>query len=346
MSIAILIAALNAYGQLSFDLSHVAGAMERTLDSLRKQSLRCVHHAIDNPDGRKRGDPNADGAWTSFHAVTSAGHYYETKTSDGKKRVTCFSNPRSFQVKNDTGTWELSALPVPEQEERYFNGFAVTAFLGFLNFDGQTLSSGLQDSREFSACCLPLGRNRKVIWGRFFGSKPNNNTNHLSMLRGHIRFRAIVNLSNSSRLAFFEWSDYLVFNLNVAIHVTTKSNARFEAERLECQSLDQTGIVYPECKTDEEIAKCQTAKKLRSRIDFQTDADVKDDQLTPAYYGIDDETILMHGQRADSEARAKSMVRPPTQPTPRYNSEQLDLTIAIGIPVVLLGVLLIVIRKT
>lgn len=339
MSLAILLAAWISFGQLSFDLSAVAAAQDRLMDTLKDRNLRAVRNELNQTDAQGHATAIDPDEQINIHAVTNAGHYYETKFSSGNTWISSFTRDRSFQAKREQAAWSLSALLKPESEKHRFRTFLLNSYSGLFFFDGNTLSERLHVP-GFRAASLPLDRTRRLIWGFSPGRMP--------LVFAAVSFHAIIRFSDSGQLAFNEMSESLVMNSFVAMRVVTTTNARFVSDAFDCPGIELKATHYPNCKTEEEVRNCKTAVTVRSRIDLGSDVDVKDEQLTPAYYGISDTTIRNHIHQADTEAKAIARLRPPTPHTPRSNSnsEHLDLAIAIGIPVVLLGVLLIVIRKT
>lgn len=338
MHLSILLAAWISFGQLSFDLSAVAVAQDRLMDSLKDRNLRAVRKELDQTDAQGHVSAVDPDERIDIHAVTNAGQYYETRFSSGNTWINNFARDRSFQVKKEQAGWTMSALLKPESEKQQYRIFLLNAYCGLFLFDGNTLSERLQVPR-FSAASLPLGRTRRLIWGFSPGQMP--------LVFAGVQFQAIVRFSESSQLAFNEMSETLVVTSFVTQRVVTTTNARYVTDDFDCPGLELKATQYPDCKTEEAIKNCKTAVTIRSRIDHSSDVEVKDERLTPAYYGIDDETIQKHVQQADTEARAKARLRPPTPPGPQpIDYRQYDLLIAIAIPVLLLGVLLIVIRKT
>jgi len=160
---------------------------------------------------------------------------------------------------------------------------------------------------------------------------------------GDFRIIAMVQFSISGQHAFCAWSNTYLFNMygmDIATQVVSKTNARFDGERFDCKSTDQTITNYWNCKKESDIPNCKHTQPINNRHDFEWNYPVKDEQMTLAYYGISEEEY----QKSIRKPEPPPVAEKPRAPL--FTNDQRDLALAIGIPVVLLGVLLIVIRKT
>lgn len=350
MHFAILIAAWISFGQLSFDLSAVAASLDRTLESLPNRTLQMNWTPLDkaNPQHPLNSFSFDAGERVYKHVRKNGERYFEFNFPGGEMRVECFTKMHGFTVAKSKGKWSDFRLYPNGQEQKDIREFLKLAYVGQFFLPYATLTETLQKP-AIQAVWLPLGQTHGVLWGNW--RQIDQKTTAFLSVQTNVEFSAIVCFSKSRQHAFLQWSDSLMISSGITIREATTSNAQFEAESFHCDHLKLTRTQFPNCKTEEEVRNCKSPVVVRSEIRHRFDIDVKDEQLTPAHYGIDDETVQKHVQKAEADAIAKARPRPvppepQTPPKPLLTVAQRDLAIAIGIPVVLLGILLIVIRKT
>lgn len=346
MHVSILIAAWISFGQLSFDLSAVAAALDRTLEPLPNRNLQMSWIELDKTNLQNQVTGIDPDKRVYKHVWKNGERYFEWNYPSGEMHVDCFTSKHRFEVTKDKKAWERFQIHSAENEQGRVRDFLTLSYAGLFFLSYSTLTEMLQKP-AIQAVWLPLGQTRGVFWGKW--SHHNDPAQTIFPMRTIIEFSAIVRFSESGQRAFLQRSDVLTISSAFVMREVTTSNAQFESESFRCNHIELKRTQFPDCRTEDDVRNCKTAFTVRSRIDHSSDVDVKDEQLTPAYYGISDTTIRNRIHQADTEAKAMARLRPPTpHATPRSNSsnEQYDLAIAIGIPVVLLAALLIVIRKT
>jgi hypothetical protein len=345
MHIAIFTIAWLSFGQLSFDLSSVAAALDRTLETLSNRTLQMNWNPLDKTIPLRPLTSYDPGERVYKHVWKNGDRYFEFNFPSGDMRVECFTKKHRFEVSREKGLWKDFKLHPKDQEQKRLRSFIKLAYVGQFFLPYATLTETLQ-MPAIQAVWLPIGQTHGVLWGNW--TQLYERSQGFDPLRSYGEFSAIVCFSKTRQHAFLQWSDSLMVSSSIVGRFVTSSNAQFESETFRCDHLKLTRTQFPNCKTEEEVRNCQSPVVDRSEIRHQFDLDVKDEQLTPAYYGIDEETIQKHVQKAEADAIAKARPRPvPREPRkPLLTATQLDLTIAFGIPVLLLGILLIIIRKT
>jgi hypothetical protein len=342
MLFTLTIAIFSHFGTMTTDsVERIAESLDRTITQLAGRNYRTT--SVNNKSSQRNGQQPEEEEFRSsgFVATTQAGIYLESNDLiEGTKRVYCLAFEKPFKGRFENGSWKLVNDPLPSDPSRMLEGSVKGAFRGSLSFADKSLSE-IRQSKQFDAQCLRLNKQHTLVNIRSSGlqtrlspQRPDN---------GDFRITALVRTSQSGEFAICTWSEYIVFKLydnDVAMHVVTKANVNFEDDRMDCQSIEQTATHYWHYKSESDLTNCTRIEKMKHRLDVEWNVPVKDEQLTLAYYGIGEEEY----QKTIRKPEPPRVAEKPRSPI--LTKDQRDLALAIGIPVVLLAVLLLVIRKT
>jgi hypothetical protein len=342
MLILLSIAFFSHFRTMSTDsVERIAESLDRTIARLAGRNFRTT--SVTNKFSESNGQLPKEEEFRSsgLVATTQAGIYVESNNLiEGTKRIYSRAFEKSFEVQLENGSWKLLKNPLPIDPTRMLEGSVKGTFRGLLAFEGKTLTD-IRQSKQFHAWCLRLNPQLTLVSIQSDGLQTRTSLQRPD--NGKFRITALIRFSPSGQHAIATWSDYIVYKLydiEAATHVVSKAQVRFDEEQIDCQSIDQTVTLYWHYKSESELTNCLGIEKMKHRLDVEWNVPVKDVQLTLAHYGISEEDY-------QKTIRKPEPPRAPEKPTkPFFTAERRDLALTIGIPAVLLGVLLIVIRKT
>jgi hypothetical protein len=326
MHFSLLIAVSLCFGRISFDLVPVADALTKAMEHLQQQNYRVVTTLVSDHDANGKPVPDhKPSQWHSVHYVSPRGEYYRTESTGAATRILCRSEAGVFECHETNGSINLGHVTDEATFKDTIRKFSLQDFRTLLTVSGFNLRD-LLDEPDLRGGKLSLDRDRVLIWGRLPARKLKD---------ADKQFIAIVRFNPKRTLAFIEWISSHYHSKEVIIDSITTSEARFHNETLDYRSSNEVSAFYNGMATQFH-GPVQFIGTNVFQTECRHETDITDDQLVPEYYGLDRHVLKQVLEERHQPRRSARHSSPG-----RY-----DMPLALGIPVVLLVVLLLVIRKT